>query len=327
MRRADRVRRLLSFGLTGGVLPAALVAVTLPWLMGGSAYAMDVATVALLYTLFVVSWDIFSGTTGELSFGHSFFIGVAAFGAAILQSKLNVHPAIACALGTAAGGGAGCLVGLLTLRHAGVVFTMVTMAMQLMLHRTLFLWGDTFGGEEGVLVSRTLWTDLKTGYIIAAVLAVGGLAGAQWLRASRLGRELRASGGDVRIAQASGVNVTRVRIVGAGMSGLLAGLGGSLLAMHRMMANHEMAGDMLAGMIFLLAMAGGAGSLFGPWIVAVLYMSVVREKLFGLGELEPVVAFGLLLLVVWALPGGLASLGRHPRLRRWIGMIRARVKA
>lgn len=300
---------------TAPVLVAAVATASLPLLLGTSPYALDIATVALLFAMFTSSWDFFCGSTGELSFGHSFFIGTAAFGTALLQTRLGLPPGLAIFSGALIGAGAGALIGLLTLRHSGAVFTLVTMAAQLGFHRSLFLWSDLFGGEEGVLI-RTPWIqDPRTRFATVAVLSVASLGVMAWLRSSRLGRQLRASGGDVRTGLASGVPVARVRTAGAIVSGFVAGLAGSLYAMHNMLANQEAAGDTLSGMIFLLAMVGGFGSLLGPWLAAVIYVAFVREALLDLGKAEPLVAVGLLFLAIWALPGGSGEIFR--RLPRW----------
>lgn len=292
---------------------AAAIAVLLPFLLGGSLYALDLAKITLIYALFVVSWDIFCGITGEVSFGHTFLIGTAAFTTALAQSNMGLHPVMAIFLGTLAGSFGGLLVGVLTLRHTSAVFAMVTMAVQLTFHRTLFIHSDIFGGEEGVLIKEPLFGDAKIEYILIAMLAVAALVFAMALRESRFGRQLRASGGDTRVGLASGVPVSRVRLIGATVSGFLASLGGSMFAMHNMLANHEMAGDALAGLIFLLAVAGGAGTLIGPWIAAVVYVAGLRESLIFLGEAEPMIVFGILVVVIWFFPDGIGT-GFH-RLR------------
>ncbi len=300
--RTSRTARLATT-----VATAAAAALILPLVLGTSTYARDVATVALIYALFALSWDFFCGATGELSFGHTLFVGTAAFAAALLQSRLGMSPPLAVGLGALVGGCAGCLIGVLTIKHSGAVFTMVTMAAQLSFHRTLFLWSDTFGGEEGVLFSESWLDDPGQRYAVVASLAVGGLAVALVVRETRFGRQLRASGGDPRIGLASGVSVPYVRMVGCTFSGLLAGIGGSLLAMHNMVANHELAGDTLSGMIFLLAMVGGFGTLIGPWLAALLYLAVVRELLVPLGDSEPLVVFGLLMTLLWIMPNGIGG--------------------
>ncbi len=297
-RKLRQVRLCAIIGLTIALLPA---------LLGTSTYYLDVATMALIYSLLVLSWDLFCGTTGELSFGHTFFVGAAAFSTAILQSQLGLSPLLAAAGGALAGALAGALIGVLTLRHRGAVFTMVTMAVQLSFHRTLFLLGEIFGGEEGIFITQSLFADPQTGYIVVAFLAVAGLTLGLALRETSFGRQLRASGGDTRVALASGVPVPYVRFWGSTLSGLLAGIGGSLLAMHSRVASHEMAGDALAGLIFLLAMVGGFGTLFGPWLAAILYVTFIREAFVSLGSIEPLLTYGLMLILLWSFPCGLAG--------------------
>lgn len=289
------------------VAAATAVAALLPLGWGYSTYALDLVSVALIYAMFTVSWELFCGATGELSFGHTFFVGTAAFSTALLEARLGFPPLAAVLSGALVGAAAGALVGVLTLRHTGAVFTLVTMALQLSFHRTLFLWSDIFGGGEGVFIGESWVRGAPQRFAVVAFLSIASLGIALLIRKGPFGRQLRASGGDVRVGLACGVRVPLVRTLGATLSGLIAGLAGSALAMHNMGANPELAGDSLSGLIFLLAMVGGFGSLSGAWLAAVIYVAVAREALISLGSAEPMVAFGLLFLAIWAMPQGVSG--------------------
>jgi branched-chain amino acid transport system permease protein len=290
---------------------ALVVAAVLPWLLGGNLYAYDLAVVAMVYGLFAVAWDVFCGSTGEYSFGHSLFIGVSAYAVALLQARLGLPPVAACLAGALVGALAGAVAGLLTIRHTAAVFAMVTMALQLTFHRSLFIWSNCFGGEEGVIVHSALLPHVQSWYVLTAGISVAVLALAVWVRGTHAGRLLRSSGGDTRVSMASGVPVPHVRVVGVAVSGLLAGLGGSILAVHHRLANHELAGDGLSGLILLLCLVGGAGTAIGPWLAAVLYVAILREALAPLGRFEPVLVFGVMFVFIWACPQGLGNLLRR----------------
>ncbi len=294
---------------------AMAVVVVCPLLLGGNQYALDVAQVALAFALFTVAWDFLCGSTGEVSFGHSLFVGMAAYTAALTEARLGFSPALAILSGIAVGSAAGVIVGLLTLRQTGAVFAMVTMAVQLTFHQSLFLGSSFFGGEEGIAIPHRLVDDPLAQYCLTALVATGGLILATFLRDTRFGRQLRAAGGDTRIGLVSGVPVPRVRVMGTAVSAFLASTGGSLLAMQNMAANHEMAGDALAGLIFLLAVIGGTGTLLGPWLAAIIYIVGLRHALSFLGGGEPVVVFGVLLLLIWLSPAGLGNVLKW-RLRK-----------
>jgi branched-chain amino acid transport system permease protein len=286
---------------------ALLLAVACPHLLGGGQYAFDMVQVALAFALIAAAWDFLCGLTGETSFGHSLFVGVAAYAAALAEARWGVGPVGAALVGAGAGALAGGLVGLLTLRQAGAVFAMVTMASQLTFHRALFMWSGFFGGEEGVAMPRRLVESASGQYWLAVAAAVGGLLALLLLRETSFGRQLKASGGDTRVGVASGVAVPRVRVAGTVVSALLAGVGGVLLATQSMVATHELAGDALAGLIFLLAVVGGTGTLLGPWLAALVYVCGLRHVLSPLGRAEPVIVFGLLLMLVWIMPDGIGN--------------------
>ena len=178
------------------------------------------------------------------------------------------------------------------------------------------MWSGLFGGEEGISVPSGLTHSTLIQYLLVGGAAVGGLSLATVLRATVFGRQLRAAGGDTRVGMASGVPVPWVRIAGAVLSAALASLGGSLLVMQNHLANHELAGDALSGLIFLLAVVGGTGTLVGPWLAAIMYICVLRQSLIWLGRAEPAVVFGLLMVAIWGMPEGIGNaIGRQRRAR------------
>jgi branched-chain amino acid transport system permease protein len=313
MNCADLIHRPV---FRGGVL-GSVVLIVLPAVLGGNSYAYDLAALAAIYAIIAVSWDVFSGLTGEFSFGQSLFVGVAAYAAAISQAHLSLPPYLAFLLGVSLGGLTGTVLGLMTLRHAAASFAVVTMAAQLAFHRSLFVCSGLFGGEEGVLMPASTMPAGVPAYSLSALIAVGCLIAAMWLRGTHFGLQLRASGGDTRTSAASGVAVPKTRVLGATLSGALAGVGGSLLASHYRLANHEMAGDAFSGLILLLCLTGGTGTILGPWLAAIAYVAFLREWLMSLGKLEPVLVFGTMLLLIWVFPDGLAAGIKSIRLERF----------
>jgi branched-chain amino acid transport system permease protein len=285
-------------------LSVAILIAVAPALLGGTRYAYDMAVVAMVYGMFAVSWDLACGTTGELSFGHSFFIGTAGFTAAIVISRFDVPPWAALLTGAGAGALAGLVIGLLTLRHTGPVFTLVTMAAQLTLYRTLFVWGSLFGGEEGIPV-RAQWLDEpRYRWFVVAVISFASVVGAKYLLRSSFGLRLRASGGDRRVGQSAGIDVDVTRVQGFTISGFVAGLAGSILVLHNAIANYELTGDQLSGMIFLLSLVGGMGTLVGPWIAAFLCMTLLRELLYAAGQWQSVTSMLVVFVLLWLMPKG-----------------------
>ena len=311
------MRRHLDFALLSVI---ALIAVT-PLFLGGSRYAYDMAIVAMIYAMFAVSWDLACGTTGELSFGHSFFIGAAGFATAIAVTRLGLGAWSGLLFGTLTGGVAGLAIGLLTLKHTGPVFTLITMAAQLTLYRLVFVWGDLFGGEEGISISVSWLDDSRTRWLVIAALSLLTVIGARYLLHSSFGLRLRASGGDLRVGESAGVDVQRTRVEGFVVSGLVSGLAGSLLVLHNANANYELTGDRLAGSIFLLSMVGGMGTITGPWLAMLLYMTVLREALFSAGQWQSVTSVLIVFALLWLMPRGVWNTIAEWR-RRKIGRLR-----
>ena len=68
-----------------------IVLLSLPFFTG-SYYIWQIITIASIYSVWAMSWDIFSGYTGQISFGHAFFIGVGGFLSAIINKRFGIDP-------------------------------------------------------------------------------------------------------------------------------------------------------------------------------------------------------------------------------------------
>jgi ABC-type branched-subunit amino acid transport system ATPase component/ABC-type branched-subunit amino acid transport system permease subunit len=295
--------------------PAPILAVSLAivGLVAPASFLTDLMGTACVTGIFVLSWIIFCGPTQELSFGHSLFVGVAGYLGALLQVRLGWAPWVALAAGSLAGGALGSGVALLTSRHRGLYFSMVTMALQLAFYRSLFLGSSWLGGEEGIIGVRSLAGSRMAVYAISATaLVVLSLVSGRFLR-SRTGLLLGAVGQDEPLALSLGADVPRLRLRGLALSGAMAGLGGALYVLTQGQANAELASDLISVRILLLAVAGGLWSLPGG-LVSTFAFQGLQAFLFGRVRYDALIYTGLLLGVVLVLPRGLVPF--RPRWER-----------
>ena len=96
-------------------------------------YILFVIILINIFVIFAVSWDFISGYTGQVSFGHAFFFGVAAYTAALLNKYLGLQPWATIPLGAIAATLAGMVMCLPALRLRGPYLSLVTLAMPLIL--------------------------------------------------------------------------------------------------------------------------------------------------------------------------------------------------
>ncbi|HEY2291194.1 MAG TPA: ATP-binding cassette domain-containing protein [Thermoanaerobaculia bacterium] len=301
---------------------AAILAVVLAiaGLVAPASFLTDLIGAACVTGIFVLSWTVFCGPTRELSLGHSLFVGVAGYLGALLQVRLARDPWVALGAGILEGATLGGGVAVLTFRHRGLYFSMVTMALQLAFYRSLFLGSSWLGGEEGIIGVRSLAGSRMALYAISATaLVIVFLVAGRFLR-SWTGLLLGATGQDELLALSLGADVPRLRFLGLALSGAIAGLGGALYVLTQGQANAELASDFVSVRILLLAIAGGLWSLPGGLVSTFAFQSL-QAFLFGRWRYDALIYTGLLLAVVLALPRGLIPLrprweGRRPSGRR-----------
>jgi ABC-type branched-subunit amino acid transport system ATPase component/ABC-type branched-subunit amino acid transport system permease subunit len=307
------MRRLDGGAILRHPAPVVALALAVAGLLAPSSFLTDLLGAACITGILVLSWTVFCGPSRELSFGHAFFIGGAGYLGAILQARLGWNPWAALGAGTLAGAALGLGVALLTFRHRGLYFSMVTMALQLAFYRSLFLGSSVMGGEEGIVGVRSLAGGRMAVYGISALALVAASLAAEGFLRSRTGLLLGATGQDEALARNLGANVPRLRFWGLTLSGLLAGFGGALYVLTQGQANAELASDGMSVRVLLLGIAGGLWSLPGA-IVATFGFQSMQALLFGRVRFDALIYTGLLLAVVLVLPKGLV-----PFRPRWDG--------
>ena len=311
-------------GRTGHILLAvgAVAVACLP--LFASPYHVGFVATALVAALFALSLQLLVGGVGMISLGHAAFFGVGAYTVWFLTPTGGAAPSMLLTLPTAALAGAACalLVGALALRTKGFFFLMTTLAFGQML---FFVFHDTplGGGADGVFITRPslgafgwvwdvprrqrpavlLWLNLSL-----LVLVYAGLAG---LFRTLFGRALLGIRANEHRMAALGLPTLRYKLAAFVLGGALAGLAGHQWAMTEAFVSPELLGWHRSALALLMIVLGGVGFLHGP-ILGALGFAVLGEVAGLVTERQHLVEGVVILLVVLALPQGLAGL----RLRR-----------
>jgi branched-chain amino acid transport system permease protein len=237
---------------------------------------------ALVDVAIVVGLYVFIGNSGVLSFGHVSFVAVGAFAAGLMSISPAIKRGILPdlfpilrdhSLGNveslllAAGLGAvfALVVGLPLMRLSGLAAGIATFAVLGITQNVLFNY-TKIGPGATALTNIPETTGLLQG-MVGALIAIA----IAWVyQLSRFGRMLRATREDPAAAQAVGVSIHRQRLIAFTLSGALCGFAGGLFV-HQ--AGTITTGDVYLNLTFLtLAMlvVGGAGSLLGAVVGALL---------------------------------------------------------
>ncbi len=286
---------------------------------------------ANVWAILAMSWDILSGYTGQISFGHSFFFGLGGYTAAALSVIAGWSPPAVIAIGGAVAALGGLLIAAPALRLRGPYLALMTLVAALALERFM-RWlkpAETFdlgiAGAEGAILCipdcfLSQDATAKYYYVLALMLVVA--IGLKLLARSRIGVIFTAIRDDEATAQACGVDTAKYKALAFGVSGFVGGLSGAFYVYHLGSAAPASLLDLQISVEAIVsAVLGGMGTVTGP-IGGAYLLIVVQEYLRLLGAWRFFALFALALLVLYLLPRGLLpEFGRPLRWGRdWITM-------
>jgi branched-chain amino acid transport system permease protein len=265
------------------VLLALLIAA--PALLGG--YGLSVLILVLYFAYVGQAWNIMMGFAGQLSLGHALYAGLGGYAAAGLYFHYGIGPWAGVVVAVAAAIVAGGIVGYLGFRFslAGVYFALLTIAFAEFTRIGFDNW-PWAGGSGGLFlkVERNVLdiANLRGGpvlfYYVILILAVGCFVLCRVLLESKLGRCWLAIREDAEAAQAVGVPVLRCKMLAVTISAALTAVAGVWNAFYYNNLFPETAFGISRSIeITLSPIIGGLGTLFGPFVGAIV--------LTGMGEI------------------------------------------
>ena len=273
-------RALLVEGLT------ALALIAAPFVLPPLGFAPDTVNQSVVWGLFGIGFDLLFGYTGLLSFGQSAFFGTGGFVAAYLLVNAGLSSVmVGLVIGTIAAAVAGYLVGLVALRSTGIYFAMITVAIA----ETFFFLENSplsawTGGENGIAGVPAPSFDLfglhyrvGTGWSMYGFLATCyfvGLVIALRIVRSPVGAILSAIRENPARAAAVGHNVHGYKLTAFIIAAAYAGFAGGLLGVLQAFMPPEAFTFDTSGQLVMQTVIGGAGTLFGPLLGALVWLSL-----------------------------------------------------
>ena len=315
------------------VLLAVLAAMLVALPAVASSYVLSVATLILFFAFTGQAWNVMMGFAGQLSLGHSLYVGVAAYAVAGLFFHFGIGPWAGVWLAILLCVALGATIGFLAFRFgiSGVYFALLTIAFA-EFTRIGFDHLDWLGGPGGLFikVEQREYSDLlnlrgppQMFYYVMLALAAAAFALCAWLLRSRAGYYWQAIREDEQAAQALGINTFRWKMLAVMLSSALTALAGVFFAFYYNNLFPEHIFHISRSIEIILGpVIGGVGTLFGPILgaaVLTILADSITELLAALGiEIPGVkqVFYGVVLLVVvMFLPHGI-----WPALARKLGL-------
>jgi len=244
-----------------------LVYVVIALLIGNSYYQL-IMTIVPIWAVMGLSWNLLSGYSGLISFGHAAFFGLGAYLVALCLSVWNLSPWFTIVLATITGGISGLLVGFPTFRLRGHYFALAMLAYPLAL-LYIFEW---LGYQEVALPMNReaplAYMQFENQFfyvLIAVILLMLVMAITSMLSHSRFGLSLLAIKLDEDAAEAAGINTLYWKLVAIAVSGAIAGAVGGFYAVVLLIVTPlAVFGMLVSAQALIFAMFGGVGTLWGP---------------------------------------------------------------
>ena len=262
----------------------------------------------LFSTLIGLAWNLLGGYAGQVSFGHSAFLGVGAYTTMILYLKLGMSPWLALLIGGLVSVVVAIPIGLLCFRLRGPYFSLSTLAVAEILRLVALNWESLTAGPQGMLITFLPqleilsylidWEKKIFFYYIIAALTFFAMILTYFVSNSRLGAYLVAIKEDIDSAEAVGINTVYTRVIALALSAFLVGLAGGFYALYYRYIDPDAVFSIAISveMVFI-AIVGGIATTGGPIvgaIVLVLISELFRTK-FQVGHL---IFYGLFMMVV-----------------------------
>jgi ABC-type branched-subunit amino acid transport system ATPase component/ABC-type branched-subunit amino acid transport system permease subunit len=278
-----------------------------------NSYYQLVMTLVPVWAIFGLSWNLLSGYTGLISFGHAAFFGVGAYAVVLGQIHFDLSPWIMIPIAAILGGIAGLLIGFPTFRLQGHYFALAMLAYPLAI-LYVFEW---LGLQEVTLpikrdnpIAYMQFDDHRLYTLLALAMMFATILLTRAIERSRFGMALLAIKQNEAAAEAAGINTLAWKLRAVTVSGAIAGaVGGFYAVVLLVVTPQSVFGMLVSAQALTVAMFGGVGTVWGPVIGSVILIPLAETLNAEAGSRFPGiqgVIYGLAIICVILLaPEGL----------------------
>jgi len=291
-----------------------IAAIAVPPIVGG--YVTSMLILIAIWTIMCFSMNLIFGYTGQLSLGHSAFLGIAAYTFSLITVKLHVGFWPAFLIAIVFTGFVGFLVGIPALKLRGPYFILVTLGFAVIVGVIVLGWIDLTGGANGLFgIPRPNPIPLPGGgtlrfdsllsmyyFILFFVVLIGIFC--HRLVHSLIGKRFIAISYNENLTESLGINTMSQKLLSFTISAILAGIAGVLYATYNAVISPELTHFARGMDVVAYLIVGGAGTMAGP-IVGTLVLMTVPEVLQILPYLKTLINGIILMLFIIFLPNGI----------------------
>lgn len=278
-------------------------------------YILEILIGVFAFAIYAMSWNLLANS-GQASLGHAAFFGLGAYSSVLLARNLGASPWLTMIVGPLIPALTGLGIGLLCVRLREWFLAMVTFGFAIIVETLVidplrWLTRGWDGLAVPMLISGPFEIRFTSLYYVAFLFMMGAYVATYWLLNSKFGLAISAIRDNEIVANVTGVNLTKFKLLAFVVSAYIAGLAGAL-------ESHSV-GRYISPEIFapqnsfwplVYSISGGIGTPEGP-IIGTMLIRLFWETLRFVGGFESMIIIGfILVLEVIFLPHGLAPLIR-----------------
>ena len=302
-----------------------ILLISFPWVFR-KPFPQHVMILVFMFGMMAVAWNIMGGYAGMFSFGQVAFFGIGAYTSSFLLITYQVNPWVGLIIGGLIAALVGLAIGYPCSNLRGHYFAIASIAFGEIV-RTLFTNWKLIGAAEGLTLpmldesfKNFIFHSSKLPYYyIMLVFLLLSLLVCYFVATSKMGYYFRAIKESHDVARVLGINVVWYRLIAIMISAFLTAMAGTFYAQYILYLDPDSVLILpISVQIVLISMLGGAGSILGPVIGAVILMpvsEVTRVMLGHKGTGIDMMIYGALITVisvyqpkgVWGLLTGIAK--------------------
>lgn len=297
-----------------GLVALALIAIGL----FSGRFVLYLTMRVMLLAIFALGYNLLLGRTGLLSFGHGALYASGAYGMALFYLHVNPNPLLGILVGVALAALVSVIIGFFCVRHTEIYFAMLTLAFGMMVFSLIWNLRDITGGDDGLIgIGRQPIFGLSINkdsqyYFLVLVCFWLTVWVIHRIRRSAFGLVLAGIRENHQRTSFAGIPVKHYRLAAFVVSGVFAGLAGSLGAMLERNTDPFSAHWSHSAEPVLVSLMGGLQTFSGPLVGSVVFV-VLREIIERFTQ-NWMLWFGLILLaIIMGLRGGVMG-GLEKRL-------------
>lgn len=295
--------------LSGALLIATLLVALVAQI--DNDYYLRIAFTMCTYYLCAAGMNVLVGFAGQKSLGQAGLFAAGAYAVALLTSRTECDPWLALPISAVVAAAFGVLIALPSLRVKGPYLAMVTLAFGVVVEKLVSEWTDLFGGAQGLYGIKPLTWDGQAfsttqwvwfGIFLSTVTHLL----LRNLLTGRFGRALLSLQADEVAAASVGVRVYRAKVMAFVVAAVTCGIAGALVAQQNQYINSDFINFNLSIFILLLVLFGGAGTVTGPLVGAII-LTILDVLLARWPAVQHFIYGAFLLFALYVMPEGVAG--------------------